>query len=172
VAWLDRSRVLLFIGSSLCQSRHEVPRRQEGVRLMTLLANGLSPSYRISSSALSLTAIQEYIMAKTKTKKPSKSALIRETLIAAPDRPAVEVAKQFGVKPSLVYNVKTNMKKKAGKPKGKPGRKPGSKHASNGAAPHAAHVALDTAFDFVVKVGGLLHAEQLIAKLKSIKEKL
>ncbi len=64
------------------------------------------------------------------------------------------------------------MKKKAGKPKGKPGRKPGWKAATNGAAPHAAHAALDTAFEFVTKVGGLLHAEQLIGKLKSFKEKL
>jgi hypothetical protein len=56
----------------------------------------------------------------------------------------------------------------AGKPKGKPGRKPGSKNA----APVAAHAALDHAFEFVTKVGGLLHAEQLIAKLKSIKERL
>ena len=64
------------------------------------------------------------------------------------------------------------MHKKAGKAKGKPGRKPGKTHSANGAAPHAAHAALDSAFEFVTKVGGLLHAEQLIAKLKSIKEKL
>ena len=107
-------------------------------------------------------------MAKAKTKKPSKSALIREALTATPETPVVEIAKQFGVKPGLVYNIKSNMKKKAGKPKGKPGRKPGSKVS----APHAVHEALDSAFEFVVKVGGLLHAEQLIAKLKSIKEKL
>jgi len=107
-------------------------------------------------------------MAKAKTKKPSKSAKIREALGATPDKPVAEIAKQVGVSPALVYNVKANLKKKAGKPKGKPGRKPGFKVA----APHAAHEALDTAFDFVTKVGGLLHAEQLIAKLKSIKEKL
>ena len=39
-------------------------------------------------------------------------------------------------------------------------------------APQAAHAALDTAFEFVVKVGGLFHAEQLISKLKAIKERL
>ena len=76
------------------------------------------------------------------------------------------------MKPGLVYNVKANMHKKAAASKGKPGRKPGWKAAANGAAPHAAHAALDSAFEFVVKVGGLLHAEQLIGKLKSIKEKL
>ena len=111
-------------------------------------------------------------MAKAKTKKPSKSAKIREALAATPDRPVAEIAKQVGVTPALVYNVKANMKKKAGKPKGKPGRKAGWKAASNGAAPHAVHAALDSAFEFVTKVGGLLHAERLIAKLKSIKEKL
>ena len=59
------------------------------------------------------------------------------------------------------------MKKKK-KAKGKPGRKPGAKVT----APLAAHAALDTAFEFVTKVGGLLHAEKLIAKLRSIKEGL
>ena len=39
-------------------------------------------------------------------------------------------------------------------------------------APIAAHAALDTAFDFVQKVGGLVHAEDLIDKLKAIKAKL
>jgi len=111
-------------------------------------------------------------MAKAKTKKPSTSSKIREVLTATPDKPVVEIAKEFGVKPGLVYNVKANMKKKAGKPKGKPGRKPGWKAATNGHAPAAAHEALDSAFDFVMKVGGILHAEQLIGKLKAIKEKL
>jgi hypothetical protein len=115
---------------------------------------------------------KEPIMAKTKTKKPTKSAKIREALTTTPAKPVAEIAKSLGVAPSFVYNVKAAMKKKAGKPKGKPGRKPGKKYASNGAAPHAAHAALDSAFEFVVKVGGLLHAEQLIGKLKSIKEKL
>ncbi len=110
-------------------------------------------------------------MAKAKTKKPSKSAKIREALKATPDKSVAEIAKDLKVTPALVYNVKANAKKKSGKPKGKPGRKPGKKHSANG-APHAAHAALDSAFEFVVKVGGLMHAEQLIAKLKSIKEKL
>jgi hypothetical protein len=110
-------------------------------------------------------------MAKAKTKKPSKSAKIREALVAAPDKPAAEIAKAVGVTPALVYNVKANMHKKAGKAKGKPGRKPGKKHSANG-APHVAHAALDSAFEFVTKVGGLMHAEQLIAKLRTFKEKL
>ena len=110
-------------------------------------------------------------MAKTKG-KPSKSAQIREALTSTPEKPAAEIAKEFGVKPGLVYNVKANMNKKAGKAKGKPGRKAGSKVAPKATAPVAAHHALDTAFDFVTKVGGLLHAEQLIAKLRSIKDQL
>jgi hypothetical protein len=108
-------------------------------------------------------------MAKAKTKKPSKSAAIREALKTTPDKPAAEIAKELKVTPALVYNVKANMNKKTKKATGKKrGRKPGKKAA----APHAAHAALDSAFEFVTKVGGLLHAEQLIGKLKSIKEKL
>ncbi len=112
-------------------------------------------------------------MARTKT---NKSALIRAALIATPDRSAVEIAKEFGAKPGLVYNIKATMKKKAGtakaKPAPKPGKKPGKKPVAKVVAPMAAHAALDTAFEFVVKVGGLLHAEQLIGKLKAIKERL
>ena len=112
-------------------------------------------------------------MAKAKTKKPSKSADIREALKATPDKSAAEIAKDLKVTPALVYNVKANMNKKTKKAAGKKrGRKPGKKAHAKTAAPHAAHAALDSAFEFVVKVGGLLHAEQLIAKLKSIKEKL
>ncbi len=46
------------------------------------------------------------------------------------------------------------------------------KHSAKAAAPHAAHAALDSAFEFVVRVGGLSHVEQRIAKGKSIKQKL
>jgi hypothetical protein len=112
-------------------------------------------------------------MARTKT---NKSAKIRELLIATPDRSAVEIANEVGAKPGLVYNIKATMKKKAGTAKAKPGRKPGKKSGkkpvAKAATPQGAHAALDSAFEFVVKVGGLLHAEQLIAKLKSIKERL
>ncbi len=109
-------------------------------------------------------------MAKAKA-KTNKSAAIREALKATPEKSAAEIAKAVGVTPALVYNVKAALKKKSGKAKGKPGRKPGKK-AAKVAAPHAAHAALDSAFEFVTKVGGLLHAEQLIAKLRSIKERL
>ena len=91
-------------------------------------------------------------MAKAKT---SKSAKIREALTATPDKTVVEIAKEVGVKPGLVYNVKANMKKKAGKAKGKPGRKPGKKSATKVVVAHAAHDALGTAIEFVIKVGGL-----------------
>lgn len=110
-------------------------------------------------------------MAKAKAKKPSKSAAIREALTASPNKPAAEIAKEVGVSTALVYNVKASMKKKK-KSKATPGRKPGGKSAAKPAAPVAAHAALDSAFEFVTKVGGLLHAEQLIAKLRSIKERL
>lgn len=111
-------------------------------------------------------------MAKKAKSKTSKSAAIRAALEATPDKPAAEIAKALKVTPALVYAVKASAAKKAGKAKAKPGRKPGQKSGAKTAAPHAAHAALDSAFEFVTKVGGLLHAEQLIAKLKSIKERL
>ena len=102
----------------------------------------------------------------------NKSAAIRAALTATPDKAAADIAKDVGVAVSLVYNIKATMKKQADKPKGKPGRKPGSKNKPKGAAPTIAHVALDSAFEFVSKVGGLLNAQQLIDKLKSIKERM
>lgn len=60
------------------------------------------------------------------------------------------------------------MKKKARQPAAKRGRKPGSKAV----APAGAHHALDAAFEFIHKVGGVLRSEELIAKLKSLKVKL
>ena len=110
-------------------------------------------------------------MAKAKAKS-NKSATIRAALTATPDKPAAEIAKENKVAIGLVYNVKASMKKKAGAPKGKRGRKPGTKTAAKATAPQGVHHALDAAFEFIHKVGGVLHAEQLIAKLKSLKEKL
>lgn len=110
-------------------------------------------------------------MAKAKAKS-NKSATIRAALIATPDKPAAEIAKENKVTIGLVYNVKASMKKKAGAPKGKRGRKAGTKIAAKATAPQGAHDALDAAFEFIHKVGGVLHAEQLIAKLKLLKENL
>jgi len=110
-------------------------------------------------------------MAKT-AKKPNKSDKIRAALAATPDKPVAEIAKDLGVAVGLVYNVKADMKKKAGQPPAKRGRKPGSKVAPKATAPAGAHHALDAAFEFIHKVGGVFHAEALIAKLKSLKEKL
>lgn len=110
-------------------------------------------------------------MAKAKPKpktKPKKSAAIREALQATPDKPVAEIAKAVGVKPAKVSDVKAKLKKKSGKSKAKTSQKAAGKTV----APEAAHAALDTAFEFVTKVGGLLHAEQLLGKLKSIKERL
>jgi transposase len=108
-----------------------------------------------------------------KKAKTNKSTAIRDALAATPDKPVAEIAKSVGVSPALVYNVKAAMHEKVGKSKAKRGRKPGRKTASKKmAAPHAAHAALDSAFEFVTKVGGLLHAEELLAKLKSFKDKM
>ncbi|HEX3657979.1 MAG TPA: hypothetical protein VHV55_19475 [Pirellulales bacterium] len=114
-------------------------------------------------------------MARAKS-TTSKSAAVRDALAATPDKSAAEIAKEIGVTPGLVYNIKAKLKHKGGKAAKKPGRKtrrkPGRKAGSKSAAPVSAHAALDNAFEFVMKVGGLLHAEQLIDKLKSIKERL
>ena len=50
-------------------------------------------------------------MAKAKTKKPSKSAQIREALKATPDKSVAEIAKELKVTPAIVYNVKAGAKK-------------------------------------------------------------
>lgn len=105
-------------------------------------------------------------------RKSTKSAAVRDALTADPNRPAAQIAKDLRVTPSLVYNIKAAMKKEGGSTKGKPGSKSGPKPAGKVTAPEAAHAALDSAFEFVTKVGGLLHAEQLIAKLRSIKDRL
>jgi hypothetical protein len=110
-----------------------------------------------------------------KKSKANKSDAIRKALTDSPDKKVAEIAKDLGVTAGLVYNVKANMAKKAGKPStGKRGRPVGSTNRPKVAvaAPKLAHDALDAAFEFVNKVGGLLHAEQLIAKLKSIRDML
>ncbi|MBL8829906.1 MAG: hypothetical protein JNM18_23200 [Planctomycetaceae bacterium] len=106
-----------------------------------------------------------------KKSKVNKSEAIRTQLKENPSKPVAEIAKELGVTPGLVYNVKATMEKKAGKASaGKPGRPAGSKNKPKVSAPKMAHDALDSAFEFVNKVGGLLHAEQLINKLKSIRD--
>lgn len=110
-----------------------------------------------------------------KKSKVNKSEAIRKALTDTPEKAVAEIAKDLGVTAGLVYNVKTAMLKKAGKTSsGKRGRPAGSKNKPKVAptAPKVAHDALDSAFEFVNKVGGLLHAEQLIAKLKSIRDML
>ena len=105
--------------------------------------------------------------------KTSKSSLIREALKATPEKPAAELAKEFGASTHLVYNIISTERKKNGKaPATGRRRKARRKHAAKVAAPKGAHDALDSAFEFINKVGGLLHAEQLIGKLKAIKERL
>lgn len=100
-------------------------------------------------------------MAKRKT---NKSAAIREAMAANPSKSAADIAKDLGVSPALVYNVKASMKKKSGKR----GRKPSGKAT----APEFAHAALDSAFEFINRVGGLINAEAMINKLKSLKDRM
>jgi transposase-like protein len=105
--------------------------------------------------------------------KTSKSASVRDALRLHPEKSASEIAKELGVTPGLVYNIKAAANKKNGKAPGKKRhRTAAARHRAKVVAPRGAHEALDSAFEFVTKVGGLLHAEQLIGKLKTLKERL
>ncbi len=62
----------------------------------------------------------------------SKSAQIRAMLLATPDKSAADIAKEVGVSPALVYNVKSTATKKHGKAgKKKAGRAGGKKGEVN-----------------------------------------
>ena len=91
----------------------------------------------------------------------SKSQQAREHKAKNPNATTQEIADAIKMSYNAVYQA---LKKSGSKPSGKRGAK--SK------APVAAHQALDSAFEFVQKVGGLVHAESLINKLKAIKAKL
>lgn len=106
------------------------------------------------------------------SKKSSKSAAIREALKSNSGKSVAQLAKEFGVSPGLVYSVRTSITGKGRKRRRKSAGKPGPKPAAKASAPAVAHAALDSAFEFISKVGGLLHAEQVIAQLKSLKERL
>jgi hypothetical protein len=93
-------------------------------------------------------------------KTPSKSQQAREHKAKNPKATTQEIADALKISYNAVYQALKGSAKKKGK------RGPKKK------APVAAHAALDHAFDFVVKVGGLVHAEQLIDKLKAFKAKL
>jgi hypothetical protein len=92
---------------------------------------------------------------------PTKSQQAREHKAKNPNATTQEIADALKTSYNAVYQA---LKKSGGKRRGKRGRK--SK------APVAAHAALDTAFEFVQRVGGLVHAESLIDKLKAFKAKL
>ena len=94
-------------------------------------------------------------------KKPSKSQQARDHKAKNPNATTQEIADALKISYNAVYQA---LNKAVGTKKPRRGRK--------AKAPIAAHAALDHAFDFVTKVGGLVHAEQLIDKLKAIKAKL
>ena len=95
-------------------------------------------------------------------KTPSKSQQARDHKAKNPKATTQEIADALKISYNAVYQALN----KAGGTKKKGKRGPKKK------APVAAHAALDHAFDFVTKVGGLVHAEQLIDKLKAFKAKL
>ncbi len=102
--------------------------------------------------------------AATKEAKPAKkstAALAREYHKANPKATTQEIADAIKTTYNNVYQALN-----------KSGKKKKGKRGPNGKAPVAAHAALDHAFDFVQKVGGLVHAESLIEKLKAFKAKL
>jgi hypothetical protein len=92
-------------------------------------------------------------------KTPSKSQQAREHKAKNPNATTQEIADALKISYNAVYQA---VKKAGGSKKRGPKKK----------APVAAHAALDHAFEFVTKVGGLVHAEQLIGKLKAFKAKL
>ncbi|HWA97377.1 MAG TPA: hypothetical protein VG713_02750 [Pirellulales bacterium] len=115
-------------------------------------------------------------VAKKEGSKVNKSAEIRSALTQHPDKPPRWIAENLtekGVKVSagMVSTIKTKLKHSKGK---RPGRKPGRKSAtlSKSSANAMAHEAIDAAFDFVHKVGGLLNAQLVIDKLKAFKERM
>jgi hypothetical protein len=91
----------------------------------------------------------------------SKSQQARDHKAKNPNATTQEIADAIKMSYNAVYQA---LKKSGGTRKGKRG--------ANRKAPVAAHAALDTAFEFVQKVGGLVHAESLIEKLKAFKAKL
>jgi hypothetical protein len=110
-------------------------------------------------------------MAKVAKKraKVNKSEAVREALKQYPEKGPTEIAAMLaekGIKVSaqLVSTIKS--KAKGAKP-GKRGRKPAALKKFESTA----HDALDSEFDFVYRVGGILNAEQLINKLKTFKER-
>jgi hypothetical protein len=102
----------------------------------------------------------------TKGDKPTIAEQARAYHKANPKATAQEIADALKTSYNNVYQSLKKGKKK------NPGRKSGAKAGSNGHAPKSLHTALDSAFEFVEKVGGLVHAEQLIDKLKAFKAKL
>jgi hypothetical protein len=96
-------------------------------------------------------------------KTPSKSQQARDHKAKNPNATTQEIADAL----KISYNAAYQALNKAGGKKKKKGKSGPKKKA-----PVAVHAALDHAFDFVTKVGGLVHAEQLIDKLKAFKAKL
>ena len=102
---------------------------------------------------------------KSASETTSKAQQARDHKAKNPNATTQEIADAIKMSYNAVYQALKNASGNAG---GKRRGKRDPKHK----APIAAHEALDTAFDFVQKVGGLVHAEKLIDKLKSIKAKL
>jgi hypothetical protein len=96
----------------------------------------------------------------------SKSQQAREHKAKNPQATTQEIADALKTSYNAVYQAlkKTGTGSSRGKRKGK--------RTAHHKAPASMHGALDTAFEFVQKVGGLVHAEDLIEKLKAFKAKL
>ncbi len=122
------------------------------------------------------------------TAKPNKSEAIRAYKKDNPDAKPKAIAEALTkagieVSPGFVSTILTKSKpKRRGRPVGSKNKKPSANGHSvtngNGTANGQSmsngngHGMLDSAFDFVAKVGGLTHADALIAKLKEWKDKL
>lgn len=102
-------------------------------------------------------------------RKVNKSEKIRQALAAHPDAGPTEIAKMLAAQKVKVSVQQVSTVKNKAKSGGSKSAKRGRPKAK---APQALHGALDSAFEFVEKVGGLVHAESLIDKLKAFKAKL
>src|SRR5689334_11965676 len=94
-----------------------------------------------------------------KQKRSSKSAQARAYKAEHPTATTQQIADALKMAYQTVYQaLNSNGQKK-------------KTHRKKAKAPQSMHGALDTAFDFVQQVGGLIHAEKLIDKLKQFKER-
>jgi len=120
--------------------------------------------------------------AATKKTKVNKSAAIRELINLHPEKGPTEISKMLkdtqniDAPPSMVSNIKgaSSKKKSGGKKRGRPAKKKLGRPVGSGKAKSSSngHGYLDSAIEFVEKVGSFVNAQAIMDKLKSLRERL